>query len=357
MNRSEPDAAAADSAAPVDRDDGPGSAGPPRLDDVIALPGQGNVAVLLGSLVLLVGLALGMARLQRWFRVTGPVQIRTTNASGLQQGMDVRISGYRVGQVEGLRLDSDAQVTVSLLVEPNYRPLLGPLSEARLMQDNLIGVPYLALSPDPRALVSTSTPAALQRRLVLRYIPPVNITDLIAEVAESRLPLNRLLETTSRLAEQRLPQTVAAVEGTMRSAQSLAEELRIQARSTGAEARSTTAEARRTLAVYRNLGLDGQRRLDRAEADLRSHTPLVIETLKDLNGMSQTVNRLVQRVSSSWLMQLLEASRVPAPLGPASERRASPDGEAGRLNAPGAAPASPEPGGQVVPTRPALGDR
>ncbi|MEB3200803.1 MAG: MlaD family protein [Synechococcaceae cyanobacterium] len=311
----------------------------PRLDDVIPIRGNGSLPLFIGSLVLLLGFGYGMARFQRWFSISGPVQIRTSNASGLQEGLDVRISGYRIGQIESLRLDSDARVTVSLLIEPAYRSMLGPLSQARLMQDSLIGVPYLAVTHDPRSLLRSSRTDSPQRRLQLQYTPAINLTDLVVQVAESRLPLNRLLDTTNRLAEREIPQTVRSVEGTLRAARSLAEELRAQTRVTASDARSTAAAARRTLAVYSNLGVDGQRRLQRGEEELRAHGPLLVDTLRDLNSMANTLNRLAHRLSSSWVMELLGPSRVPDPLGPAPS--GAPPAAAGADSAAGEAAPGP----------------
>lgn len=325
----------------------------PILDDVMTVPTQGSLAMLLGGALLLMMLILGMARVQRWFGVRGPVQFRTINANGLQEGMDVRLSGYRIGQVDTVQLDSDALVTVSLLIEPSYRSLLGDRSQVRLVQDNLIGAGHLAISADPRAALGRGDPTQPRRRLLLAYTPMPNLPDLLASVAESRLPLNRLLQSSSRVAERDIPRVIQSADHAMGAARELATELRRQTRSTAGEVRSTALATRRALSVYSDLGRAGLVRLDRADADLRANAPLVLNTLRDLDTMSTRMNRLLERLSTSWLFDLLaDPSRVPAPLGPAPGQ-APPAGAA--ADHPPAGPGAPQP--MVGPPSPGAGRR
>ena len=125
---------------------------PPRLDDVMPIRVQGSLAMLLSSLVMLGGLVLAMVRIQQQASGGAAVQFRTSDASGLQEGMEVRLSGYRIGQVDRLQLEPDARVRVSLRIQPSYRRFLGPRSQVRMVQDTLIGAGNLALTPDPDVL-------------------------------------------------------------------------------------------------------------------------------------------------------------------------------------------------------------
>ena len=292
---------------------------PPRLDEVMPIRVQGSLVMLLSSLVLLGGLVLAMVWTQQRASGGGSVQFRTGDASGLQEGMEVRLSGYRIGQVDRIQLEPDARVRVSLRIQPSYRNFLGPRSRVRMVQDALIGAASLALTPDPEVLLAPEGVAQRQRPLLLTYTPPMNLPALLTAVAQSRLPLNRFLNSSSRLVEGDLPRVIRSTDSTLEAARELATDLRSQARASVAEVRGTAAVTRRTLAVYEALGRQGMQRLARADADLRANGPRLQKTLRDLDAMAANLNRLVDRLSHSWLFDLLgDPSRVPAPLGPPS---------------------------------------
>ena len=301
------------------------SAPPPNLDDVMPIRVQGSLAMLLGSLVLLGALILAMARIQHWAGNSGLVQFRTTNANGLQEGMEVRLSGYRIGLVDRIQLEPDAVVRVTLLIQPSYRRFLGPRSQVRMVQDTLIGSGNLALTPDPKALRGRRGLAPPRQPLLLSYTPPPNLPELLSEVAQSRLPLIRFFNSSSRLVEGDLPKVMRSTSSTLEAARDLAKDLRLQVSGSAAEVRSTAKVTRRALAVYENLGREGIQRLGRADSDLRANGPQLLNTLRGLDAMTANLNRLVDRLSRSWLFDLLgEPSRVPSPLGPPASGSSDP---------------------------------
>ncbi|MEB3360492.1 MAG: MlaD family protein [Synechococcaceae cyanobacterium] len=290
---------------------------PALLDDVMPIRTQGSLAMLLSSLVLLGGFVLGMGWIHRGPSSPGTVQFRTTDASGLQEGMEVRLSGFRIGQIDRIQLEADAGVRVWLRIEPSYRHFLGPRSRVRMVQDTLIGPGTLALTPDPDA--SRGRQAVEQQRwpLLLGYTPSTNLPALLTAVAQSRLPLNRFLNSSSRLLEGDLPRVMRSTGSTLTAARELASDLRFQAGRSAAEVRSTAQATRRTLATYQDLGKQGIQRLASADADLRTNGSQLLQTLRTLDAMVAKLDGLVDRLSRSWLFDLLgDPSRVPAPLGP-----------------------------------------
>ena len=126
-------------------------------------------------------------------------------------------------------------------------------------------------------------------------------------------------------------------------------ELRSQARTSVAEVSSTAKATRRTLTVYQELGREGIQRLALADADLRANTPRVLKTLADLDAMSANLNRLIDRLSKSWLLDLLsDPSRVPDPLGPPAKTSVDPASG----SRPAAAPTTPPAAGASTPPAP-----
>jgi ABC-type transporter Mla subunit MlaD len=295
------------------------------LDDVMPIRTQGSLAMLLSSLLLLGGVFLGMAWIQRSPVSPGAVQFRTTDANGLREGMEVRLSGFRIGQVDRIQLEPDAGVRVWLRIEPSYRQFIGPRSRINMVQDTLIGTGNLAVSPDPDALRGGQGSEPHRQPLRLPYTPSTNLPALLTAVAQSRLPLNRFLASSTRLLEGDLPKVMRSTDSALVAARDLALDLRLQAGRSGAEVRSTAAATRRTLATYEDLGRQGVARLARADADLRANAPQLLHTLRNLDAVIARLDGLVNRLNRSWLFDLFgDPSRVPAPQGPPSKPSSDP---------------------------------
>jgi ABC-type transporter Mla subunit MlaD len=99
---------------------------------------------------LFVALVMGLAREQHWGERFREVQLIAPTAAGLRTGIDVRISGLPVGQVQSLELQPDASVAVRLQVASRYASLIGPRSVASQGQEGFVGDRFLEISADPR---------------------------------------------------------------------------------------------------------------------------------------------------------------------------------------------------------------
>ncbi|HWD03857.1 MAG TPA: MlaD family protein [Amycolatopsis sp.] len=82
------------------------------------------------------------------FGTTAGFAAKFTDASGLQAGDDVRISGVKVGQVESIAVDQDVpnHAVVDFTVDNQYK--LPALTTATIKYRNLVGQRYLALGTD-----------------------------------------------------------------------------------------------------------------------------------------------------------------------------------------------------------------
>jgi phospholipid/cholesterol/gamma-HCH transport system substrate-binding protein len=269
-------------------------------------PGPQSLVFLAGAVGLLGLFVVGIARAGNWLTPSVRLQFRTLDAAGLQTGMAVRISGFAVGQVCRILLQPDAQVLVELELRDPYRSMVGRRSRAELAQTGLLGDRYIAITPDPAAV--GQPPIGDGETLVFTSRP--DLDDLLAEVASSRIPLQRAVSSGLNLAERRVPRSLDQLDRTLGATRRLATRLE-------ADAQRSSSELNRTLAATRQLAerLEGRadgtaadlsaliRRLESTETQTR---PLLLQTLRELTTMASTTNRLVKTLNESWLFELID---------------------------------------------------
>jgi phospholipid/cholesterol/gamma-HCH transport system substrate-binding protein len=244
-----------------------------------------------GSLVLLGLLVAGMGAPRNWWAPSLELSFRTYSAAGLKPGMAVMISGYPVGQVQRIRLLNDAQVQVTLQVAKTKQPMIGPRSRATLAQDTLLSSPYIAISPDLHDLGrrEAATPNA-----TLIYEPSPGMASLIKDLAASRIPLQQVMTSSAKLVEQRMPRSLDQLDRTLSSGERLADGLE----------RELVGRAGRM-----------QSGVDAATGRLETTLTSVQTTLGEIQALARSSNALLQAISRSWLLRLLDP--VPPSSGPA----------------------------------------
>jgi len=251
--------------------------------------------LLAGGALLGLLLLAGMGAPRNWWTRNQNLSFRTYSASGLSPGMPVMISGYPVGRVQRLRLLNDAQVQVDLVVGADRRSMIGSRSRATLAQDTLLGKPYIAISPDLGDLGSATRASEDD---VLIYEPSPGLANLIKELAASRLPLQEVIGSTAKLMQQRMPQSLDQLDRALSSgerlAQTLEQELVGRPQALQDSVNSATGSVERTLNTLQS-------------------------TLQEIQSLARSSNALLQGISRSWLLQLLEPAK---PTGPAAQ---SPD--------------------------------
>lgn len=263
--------------------------------------GQGlqGLALLAGGVVLLATYFTSMGTSRNWWSPAVGLQFRTYTAAGLKPGMAVKISGFAVGRVRRLQLKPDGQVLVDLDLGESYRAMVGRRSRASLAQDSLLGTPYVAISPDPAAVGG----AGIGSGEAIVYDPSPDPKSLLIELAETRIPLQKALGASARLAGRRIPATLNELDRTLVASRQLATSLRREAGSTAAQLRSTTGTVQQVLSDSAGTG---ERTL-----------PLLLQTLQELNAMATNTNTLVRRIQQSWLFDLVSPpADQPAPAAP-----------------------------------------
>jgi ABC-type transporter Mla subunit MlaD len=226
---------------------------------------------------------------QAWLHSSFTVRFRTADASGLWPGVHVTLAGYRVGRVEQVRLEGDGHVSVELRIAESYRRLIGPRTRAWRYQEGLIGTSQVALSAD--VAPAGTTPRAGIRQVTFEQGP--DLAQLVKELGETRVKLNRTLESTTRLAAGELPAAIAGFDRTMKHVKRFGDRVEREANLTG-------SATRRTLGIYarsgEQLGDAGQQATRMGEEGLRMMRvtqPALLETLKEVRDLSRRTNQLL----------------------------------------------------------------
>ena len=251
-----------------------------------------HLGLLAGGLALLALLVAGMGNGRNWWTRSLELNFRTFSASGLQPGMEVKISGFPVGHVQRIQLLSDAQVKVSLSIAANRAAMVGRRSRATLTQDGLIGKPYIAITPDLNDLGHRQ---ALANGDSLIYETSPDLASLIRQVAASRVPLQQVITRAGTLMEKRLPQSLNQLDRTLSSGEQLSKLLQRE--------------------VSSGSGLL-QGRVSQATDNLEQTLSTVQATLVEIQSLARSSNQLLRGIRNSWLLQMLEpAATPPAPSG------------------------------------------
>jgi phospholipid/cholesterol/gamma-HCH transport system substrate-binding protein len=235
-------------------------------------------------------MVVGLGREQHWGQRSQEVQLVAPTAAGLRTGLDVRISGLPVGQVVGLEMEPNASVRVRMKVFESYRRLIGPKSVASQGIDGFVGDHFIAISPDPQP---PSVPMQ-QGAVRLPYTQPVDFTSLLEQLVETQVALQGALRKIGGVAEKDLPVALSDIRRTMAGVNKLSTTLNREVDGLGPQLKSTLKTMDRTG--------------DTATELMKTTGPVLAPTLKDVQGLAASTNRLLyQLFGSGWLNQ------VPAP--------------------------------------------
>ncbi|MFQ6539847.1 MULTISPECIES: MlaD family protein [Aphanothece] len=269
-------------------------------------PGVSRLGMLFlaGSLLLSgwVGVNLLQERL-RW-RDSAVVTFRAANATGIWPGVNVTLSGYRIGKVESVELASDGRVDVTLRILSRHRRLVGPKSSATAVQEGLIGDTVVALTPDITPPQSALPPP----ELAIGFQPSKSPAELLSDLAETRLQIDRTLQAIVAVVEKDLPSVAGQVDGTLKDVRRLAGTLE---RESGA----TAAATRDTLRLYQQTGREVGTASVQATDVMKTTSPVLVETLGQIRAASATTNRLLKALSGTLLFDLQEPQENAAPAG------------------------------------------
>ncbi|MFM1980986.1 MAG: hypothetical protein RLZ68_2251 [Pseudomonadota bacterium] len=110
-------------------------------------PGHAWLAL---AIVAAIFLMLTSAWRQGWFTPTSHVYIEVAGASGLQAGTQVRLKGFKIGEVDDIKLEKNLSVRVRLRIETEKMELLGANASAKFGRDSPIAGKFIELLPGSR---------------------------------------------------------------------------------------------------------------------------------------------------------------------------------------------------------------
>ncbi|MBS0661824.1 MAG: MCE family protein [Verrucomicrobia bacterium] len=155
-----------------------------------------------GSVVLtclaLVALGIYLGWKEGYFTPVEPYYLVAKSSKGLGKGMALRLSGFKIGQVTGVELQSDRSVRVNLAIYRQYLDFIRTDTEIRLESGLPIGDASLEITGGP-SRAPLAEPGAQ-----LRYRGQPQVFDQVAGVVEQLTPM--VEHVNALLAQARQPQ-------------------------------------------------------------------------------------------------------------------------------------------------------
>lgn len=272
---------------------------PPRPPASATWPGRWSLetlgtglswAVPVGAVLLGGWMLIATWQQQSWVSRSFAVRFRTSDASGIWPGVNVTVSGYRVGRVEEVTLAMDGKVDVDLRIAERYRRLIGPDSRAERYQEGLIGTSQIALSAD----VTPSGQDAQRTDLLIPFRSGPDLAKLLEEIGTTRLKLNRTLEGSAKMAERDLPRAIASFRSTMEDLRRLSARLELETGRTASTTRQTLQVYEGTAQRLDTTGTAARKATEEALALMKDAHPPLVATLREVRELAQRTNALLQ---------------------------------------------------------------
>jgi phospholipid/cholesterol/gamma-HCH transport system substrate-binding protein len=286
----------------------------PTRSRVLSMPVSRLGLLFLAGSLLLAGWVASNLLQEHWrWRNSSVVQFRTRNAAGIWPGVNVTLSGYRIGKVETVNLARDGVVDVRLRIASRYRSLVGPRSRATAAQEGLIGETVVALTPDPTATGGRSPAGDLR----IAFQPTSSPAELLGDLAQTRLKLDRTLQAIAAVVEKDLPLLARQANGTLVDVRQLAGTL-------DRESGTTATVTRDTLRLYQQTGREVGTASAEATQVMRNTSPVMVETLQQIRAASANTNRLLKALAGTLLFDIPDQDKAsgststppPAPTAP-----------------------------------------
>lgn len=276
------------------------------------------------AIVAAIVLTLTSAWRQGWFTPAAHVYIELDGASGVQIGSQVRLKGFKVGEVDQISLEKNLGVRIRLRVETEKMEMLGANASAKFGRDSPIAGKYIELLPGARE----------GRRLAAGQTLPVDagndLDDVMATVKVAVEKLSSVLAKIDPILEDTHKLTGEAV--------AMRENIRSTLTTTLANIQAMSAEFKQTSQTTRALvsNIDSDRA--KVVGDLRSvmqqadaataSAGKVLKTLEtDLPVALEKTKDLLEnaRSTSADVKQILHEARNDVPAIVRSGRSAAQD--------------------------------
>ncbi|GLS04134.1 hypothetical protein GCM10007860_12800 [Chitiniphilus shinanonensis] len=306
-----------------------------------------RVGAFVGSAVMLVAIVIGLLGLkQGYFVPKSRLHFVAENGSGLVAGMQIRLSGFKIGVVDSVALNDQAKVDVELLVEERYMKWIKPDSTALLQQEGLLGdnfieiaggtpnakpvedgatltfAPSLGLSEIALDLRQRTIPIIDSVQTTLDYLNDprgdlrgtiANVRQLTEELHATRAAVDKLLQNLDHVTGEQVPQVMAQTDATLQRAERIAADLEVRLPSVLDKLDGTLAEAQGAASEAHAAVGTARRALDEAAPRL----PSLVRNADDLVSGGRDV---LDGASRSWPLKLwVTAPETSAPVAPSRE--------------------------------------
>jgi len=234
-----------------------------------------TVIFLILAAAIVVGTVMAGLVHQDFFTKTTRLYFFADSAQGIDKGMSVRLSGFRIGTVDELSLEPNATVKVRLVINSQYAHFIRQDSQARLSKEGLIGTSIIEItsgSPQVRQV---------QNDGVLKFNRAKDIADIAPDLAGRIGPILTDIKSIT----QSINDTDGDFRQTLKSVRRASAELAEAAASVNKLARSGDE---RLDAIHGRINIV----LDRAGANV-DKVGTVIDTL---GGTLATVDRALPEV-------------------------------------------------------------
>ncbi len=147
----------------------------PRFKHLEAVVG----AFVIGALAAVVAAVLYIGTENDLFGDRYPLRFRSHTGTGIKKGMPVKLSGFRIGRIDRIELDDQAQVIVRLTIDRKYSKWIREGSAATLQQEGLVGDTVISVSAG-----SPGSPV-LADDAFLPFQEEETVTDIALNLSES----------------------------------------------------------------------------------------------------------------------------------------------------------------------------
>jgi phospholipid/cholesterol/gamma-HCH transport system substrate-binding protein len=116
-----------------------------------ALEKKVGIFIFIGAGLLLLVFAV-IAIEQGMFASTTPLRFHTDDAGKLHEGMEIRLSGFKVGKVVSIVLMDDGMIEANFVIQKQYLTHIRHGAKLRLVEQGLLGDSILEVVPDGREM-------------------------------------------------------------------------------------------------------------------------------------------------------------------------------------------------------------
>jgi phospholipid/cholesterol/gamma-HCH transport system substrate-binding protein len=147
----------------------------PRFKHLEAVVG----AFVIGALAAIVAVVLYIGSETDLFGEKYYLRFKSHSGTGIQKGMPVKLSGFRIGRIHGIELDDQAKVIVRMKIDGKYSRWIRSDSVATLLQEGLVGDSVIDVS------VGSPGKPVLANDEFLPFEEEERMTDIALEMSES----------------------------------------------------------------------------------------------------------------------------------------------------------------------------